>query len=164
MRVGPATSDDGYDRDLFNHWIDADGDGCDTRCEVLEAERVSPAPGLPNGGWVSAYDGVLASDPSEFDVDHVVALAEAWRSGASAWDPQRREAFANDLDEPRSLIAVSASSNRSKSDKDPSEWRPPDESYWCEYASDWMTVKVRWGLLVDPIEFTALQFLTDTCP
>jgi hypothetical protein len=163
LRVGPETSDVGYSRDLFNHWIDADGDGCDTRCEVLAIERAPSLPGLPDGGWISVYDGMTTSDPSELDIDHVVALAEAWRSGASTWDSQRRAAFANDLDEPRSLIAVSASSNRSKSDGDPSDWRPPAESYWCEFATAWMTVKLRWGLLVDPIEFTALQFLSDTC-
>lgn len=164
VRVAEELDDAGYDRGLFPSWLDADGDGCDTRCEVLAAERLDELPGLPGGGWRSAYDGLTTDDPSELDVDHVVALREAWRSGAATWDPPRRAAFANDLDEPRTLIAVSASSNRSKGDRDPSEWRPPDEGQWCIYVTDWLTVKLRWDLAVDPIEFAAVQFLVDTCP
>ena len=157
VRVAEELPDDGYDRGLFDHWIDADGDSCDTRCEVLQAEL------RPDGTWLSVYDNVTTTNPAEFDVDHVVALAEAWRSGAATWDPQRRSAFANDLDDPRSLIAVSASSNRSKSDRDPSGWLPPDASNRCDYVTSWMAVKLRWDLAVDPIEFTALQSITEQC-
>ena len=164
VRVAEELDDTGYDRGLFPSWLDADGDGCDTRCEVLASERVAELPGLVAGGWRSVYDGTTTDDPSQLDIDHVVALREAWRSGAAIWDPPRRAAFANDLDEPRTLVAVSASSNRSKGDRDPSEWRPPDEGQWCTYITDWLTVKLRWDLAVDPIEFTAVQFLVDTCP
>src|SRR5689334_17544925 len=122
-RVPVAEEDDraGYDRGLFEHWIDADGDGCNTRCEVLLRQQ------LPDGGWFSTYDRTHVAHSSDLDVDHVVALAEAWRSGASTWDAARRRDFANDLDEPLALIAVSGSSNRSKSDRDPSSWRPAAE-------------------------------------
>ena len=147
----------GYDRDLFDHWIDADGNGCNTRCEVLLRQQ------LPDGGWFSTYDRTHVANSSDLDVDHVVALAEAWRSGAWTWDAARRREFANDLDERRSLIAVSASSNRSKSDRDPASWRPSVEDDWCEYAISWMTVKTRWALSVDPEEFVALQHLTGYC-
>jgi hypothetical protein len=164
VRVAEELDDAGYDRGLFPSWLDADDDGCDTRCEVLTSERLAELPGLVAGGWRSVYDGTTTDDPSQLDVDHVVALREAWRSGAATWDPPRRAAFANDLDEPSTLIAVSASSNRSKGDRDPSEWRPPDEGQWCTYVTDWLTVKLRWDLAVDPIEFTAVQFLVDTCP
>jgi hypothetical protein len=163
VRVADELDDAGYDRALFSSWVDDDGDGCDTRCEVLAAERIDELPGLPAGGWRSVYDGIATDDPSQFDIDHLVALGEAWRSGAAAWDPARRDAFANDLDDPRTLIAVSAASNRSKGDNDPSQWRPPIESHWCAYATDWLAVKVRWDLAVDPIEFTAVQFLIDGC-
>ena len=164
LRVQPEVEATGYDRDLFNHWGDADGDGCDTRCEVLAAERSPILPGLPGGGWRSLYDGDTTDDPSELDIDHLVPLAEAWRSGASAWEPARRAAFANDLDDPRTLIAVTAASNRSRSDSDPSGWRPPDRSYWCQYVTDWMAVKLRWDLAVDPIEFTPHRHLVaDDC-
>ena len=163
VSVRDESSDSGYDRDLFNHWIDADGNGCDTRCEVLKIERLPSLSGLPGGGWLSLYDGKVTENPSEFDIDHLVALGEAWRSGASEWDGARRQAFANDLDDPRALIAVTASSNRSKSDRDPSSWQPPDKAYWCTYVTEWMAVKLKWGLAVDPIEFTALQSIVEGC-
>jgi hypothetical protein len=116
--------------DLFAHWVDADGDRCDTREEVLIAESRTPAQVDPYGckvvagDWSSIYDGVSTDQPGDLDIDHVVALAEASDSGAAAWDAARRRAFANDLDEPAALIAVTASSNRSKSDEDPAEWQP----------------------------------------
>jgi hypothetical protein len=66
-------------------------------------------------------------------IDHVVPLAEAWRSGAAAWNADQRERFANDLVDPQ-LIAVSASSNRSKGDQDPAEWKPPRRVTWCLYS------------------------------
>lgn len=158
----------GYDRDLFTHWIDLDGNGCNSRFEVLIAESLQELEifgecELVGGEWVSVYDGVTTSDPSDFDIDHLVPLAEAWDSGASEWEPARREAFANALDTPEALVAVSASSNRSKSDKDPAEWLPPDESYWCEYATDWVSVKSQWELSVDDTEKAALLGVLEKC-
>ena len=152
----------GYDRDLFRHWIDADGDGCDTRREVLIAESTTPVSvgsrcSLSGGTWVSAFDGVSTTDASSFDIDHFVPLAEAWRSGAHAWDSKTRQNFANDLGYEMSLIAVSASSNRSKSDRDPSRWMPPSSSFKCEYVYSWIQVKIRWKLTVDDAEATALR-------
>ena len=139
VAVADGVEHPGYDRDLFDHWIDADGNGCNTRCEVLLRQQ------LPDGRWFSVYDRTHVANSSDLDVDHVVALAEAWRSGAWSWDTDRRRDFANDLDEPRSLVAVSGSSNRSKSDRDPASWRPIDENDWCQYAISWMTVKTRGG-------------------
>ena len=121
----------GYERSLFKHWIDADKDRCDTRKEVLIQEAIS-LPKLSsgcvfNGGkWISAYDGLETTDYSTLDIDHLVPLSEAWRSGAWKWSPAQREAFANDLTDPRALIAVTASLNRQKSDQDPSTWLPPE--------------------------------------
>lgn len=148
---------EGYDRGLFEHWTDADRDGCSTRCEVLEAER------RPDVGWVSIYDGFVTTDPAQLQIDHLVALAEAWRSGAWAWDNARREAFANDLEEPDALVAVSGASNQSKADKDPAEWRPPLRSAWCQWATAWIRVKVKWQLTADPAERSALRLLTADC-
>jgi hypothetical protein len=148
---------EGYDRDRFHHWIDADHDGCNTRCEVLEEER------RPDVGWVSIYDGFVTTDKAKLEIDHVVALAEAWRSGAWAWDDARREAFANDLEEPDALIAVSSASNQSKADKDPAEWRPPLRGSWCQWARAWTTVKVRWSLTVDARELDAVRALLADC-
>lgn len=147
---------DTYDRDLFGGaWIDADGDGCDTRCEVLEAERTQ----LPGGqsGWLSVYDNYPITRAAEVDIDHMIPLAEAWRSGAWAWEPGRRIAFANDLDEPRALLAVSTVTNRSKSDSDPAGWKPANVMAWCGYADAWVAVKQKWELTADPAEVAALK-------
>ncbi|HVW32937.1 MAG TPA: lamin tail domain-containing protein [Acidimicrobiia bacterium] len=158
----------GYDRDLFHHWIDADHDGCDTRAEVLEAESLAPVtvgPGchVTAGDWISPYDGVESHDPATLDIDHMVPLAEAWDSGASAWDASRREAYANDLGYPNSLVAVTATANRSKGDQDPAEWKPPAPSFWCDYATWWTTVKIRWGLTADRAEVDALRAMLSGC-
>lgn len=151
----------GYKRTLFRLWIDADGNGCDTRKEVLIAEaivapRVSARCVLSGGRWVSLYDGLKFTDSSKLDIDHVVPLAEAWDSGAYRWDAARRRAFANDLGVSWSLIAVSAASNRSKGDKDPAEWLPPLASYRCQYLAVWVAIKTRWSLVVDAAEKSAI--------
>jgi len=158
----------GYSRDYFHHWIDADRDGCDTRKEVLLAEaRTSPSRygscSLSGGSWWSAYDGVTTTDSSTFDIDHFVSLSEAWGSGAWRWSYSTREAFANDLGFASSLIAVSASSNRSKSDRDPAEWLPPNTNYWCTYTTTWIAVKYRWSLSIDRAEKLKLRSLVVNC-
>lgn len=161
--VAPEGGEEGYDRELFEHWVDADGDGCDTRCEVLEEERRTDLAGLPDGGWLSLYDGYTTDDPGELDIDHVVPLAEAWRSGASDWDAERREAFANDLDDPRALVAVTAATNRAKGDRDPAEWQPPARGAWCWYGEAWVATKLRWGLTADQAEVDALRNMLAGC-
>lgn len=159
----------GYARSLFVHWVDADRDGCDTRREVLIGEsRTAVTVGtrcrLSGGRWWSAYDGAQTTDPSTFDIDHVVPLKEAWDSGAWAWDPVRRRAYANDLGDYRALRAVSASSNRAKSDRDPAQWLPPRAGFRCQYASEWIAVKVRWRLRIDAAEKAALAAIVRGCP
>lgn len=157
----------GYKRSLFPHW-DTQPNGCTTREAVLIAEsEVPPAVDaryctVRSGSWVSSYDGKVLTDPRVLDVDHVVALKEAWDSGAHAWTADRRRAFANDLTHPDSLVAVSASSNRSKSDKDPSQWLP-QRSDQCRYAIAWVGVKLRWGLSADAKEVAALRTLAARC-
>ncbi|MEU9578832.1 HNH endonuclease family protein [Streptomyces chilikensis] len=160
---------DGYSRDLFRHWVDADRDGCSTRAEVLLAEAVTaPAVGsgcsLTGGSWYSLYDSRTLTSATQLDIDHLVPLAESWDSGASGWTAGERQAFANDLDDPRSLIAVSAASNRSKSDQDPATWMPPTAAYHCEYVTTWVVVKTRWGLTVDEAERDALAGVLSQCP
>ncbi|MFC9760159.1 HNH endonuclease family protein [Streptomyces sp. NPDC056921] len=122
-------SQSGYKRDSFRHWIDEDKDGCSTRNEVLLAEATKkPEQGskcaLTGGEWLSYYDEVTVTEARKLDIDHMVPLAEAWDSGASAWDSDRRMRYANDLGSERSLVAVTAHENRGKADKDPSEWMP----------------------------------------
>ncbi len=153
-----------YDRELFADWQDRDGDGCDTRDEVLIAEAVAGVVQgceVIGGRWVSLYDGSVVSDASALDIDHVVALSEAWDSGAWRWNAGRRARFANDLGYPLALFAVSAGSNRSKGDQDPAEWVP--EAGRCRFAKAWIGVKFRWRLAVDTRERTALQQLLRGC-
>ena len=155
----------GYRRSLFVHWSDLDGNGCDTREEVLKRDSISKPQVDPYrcyvvaGDWYSKYDGKTLSDRSDVDIDHVVALKEAWDSGAWAWSMSQREAFANDLTDRRTLIAVTDRVNASKSDKDPSNWMPPLKSYWCTYLGDWISVKARWGLSMDQSEFGRIKNL-----
>jgi hypothetical protein len=167
--IAPEGPDAGYGRELFPHWVDADGDGCDTRSEVLIEESRSLAQvdrfgcTVIAGDWVSVYDGSATDDPAELEIDHVVALAEAWRSGAADWDGVRRRAFANDREHPGALVAVTAATNRAKGDSDPASWQPPDPAAWCTFATDWVTTKLRWGLTADAAEHDALAAMLRTC-
>lgn len=164
LKVKAESGSSTYERTYFQHWIDADGDGCDTRDEVLQQESKTKVDcGLAGGSWVSAYDGIKTSDASSLDIDHFVPLKEAWESGAFGWDSDTRKQFANDLDYAISLIAVSASSNRSKSDRDPSAWLPPSKSFTCQYVGSWIAVKYRWSLTIDSSEKKVLASKLATC-
>ncbi|MER6112801.1 GmrSD restriction endonuclease domain-containing protein [Streptomyces hirsutus] len=91
-------------------------------------------------------------------------LAGVYDSEQTTWSLARREAYANDQDSPDTLIAVTAASNRSKSDKDPAEWLPSDASYHCAYATTWVGTKLRWDLAVDEAERQALLGLAEEGP
>lgn len=159
----------GYQRSYFTLWTDSDRDGCNTRKEVLLAEaatrpHVSGACSVTTGKWFSAYDGRAFTSASNLDIDHMVPLEEAWASGAYKWSGTTRTAFANDLGYPRSLIAVSAQSNRSKGSKDPWLWMPARTSYKCQYVSDWVAIKYRWNLAIDLREKQDLVTKLRSCP
>ncbi|MYT18558.1 DUF1524 domain-containing protein [Streptomyces sp. SID4951] len=163
-----AESRDGYERTKFKHWIDEDKDGCNTRAEVLLAEAVTqPTLGagckITGGTWRSYYDDTTVQGPSGLDIDHMVPLAEAWDSGASQWTAARRQAYANDLGAERSLVAVTAKSNRSKADQDPAQWMPPAADAQCTYLSDWVSTKLRWSLTSDRTERDTLRQLAAGC-
>lgn len=160
----------GYDRALFDHWITQPG-GCSTREAVLIRDSLTPAQVDPfgcrvvEGDWLSSYDGVTWQFPADVDIDHVVALKEAWDSGAWAWNDEQRRRFANDLSDPRTLRAVTDSVNQSKADKDPSNWLPPVESEWCRYLGDWLAIKARWQLTMDESEAGRIRnVVTRQCP
>ncbi|GAA1309272.1 HNH endonuclease family protein [Saccharothrix xinjiangensis] len=160
---------EGYERTKFKHWIDADKDGCNTRVEVLleeavEAPEITGRCTLDGGRWYSFYDDVHVDGPKGLDIDHMVPLAEAWDSGAYDWTPQRRQDYANDLGEPVALLAVTARSNRSKSDQDPTTWLPPYEGALCRYVGAWVSVKTRWSLTVDQAERDVLAAKAEGCP
>ncbi|QKE85950.1 HNH endonuclease [Arthrobacter sp. NEB 688] len=153
----------GYDRTAFTHWVTISGT-CDTRETVLKRDgsgvSTDSSCRATSGTWRSVYDDTTFTSGSDLDIDHVVPLAEAWGSGANLWTDAQRKAFANDLAIPQ-LIAVSASSNRSKSDQDPAEWQPSASGWRCEYARSWIEVKYKYDLEVDSREKTALTGMLD---
>jgi hypothetical protein len=162
------TSDhsEGYDRNLFKLWIDADKNGCDTRAEVLIAEAIlKPKKAskckLMGGKWLSSYDGISYTDSSKLDIDHLVPLAEAWRSGAWAWTDQQRMEYANDLEDEWALNAVTASANRSKGDKDISQWLPKKNV--CTYLAGWVIIKAKFELTVDIAEAKVITKYYKSC-
>jgi hypothetical protein len=162
-----AESRTGYVRTKFKHWVGT-GNGCDARKAVIISEaKVKPAVKsgciIVGGEWLSIYDNVKVTDASKLDVDHMVPLAEAWDSGASAWTDAKRQLYANDQTDPRHLIAVTGSSNRSKSDQDPADWLPTNKAYVCEYLTNWISIKVRWNLSVDTKEKTVISNDLKSC-
>jgi hypothetical protein len=164
--VQEEQNSDAYERDMFNHWTSNNSTGCDTRFAVLVEESLIPAQTsgckVLSGEWLSSYDGKTFTNPSELDIDHMIPLSEGWRSGASEWDAETRELYANDMGDVLALVAVSASSNRSKSDNDPSDWMPDTDG--CIYVANWVAMKYRWSLAVDADEKSAILSILSFCP
>ncbi len=153
----------GYERDKFRHWVDANGDCQDTRDEVLDQESKTAVSGcdIQRGRWFSYYDKRTWSRSSDVDIDHMVALKEAWGSGAKKWNSNTRERYANDLGDRRSLVAVTDNVNSSKGDQDPSSWLP--QYGRCRYVAEWTVVKLRWRLKVNRAEKAALLRVARNC-
>ncbi|GAA1435157.1 HNH endonuclease family protein [Mycobacterium cookii] len=165
-----AEANAGYDRTLFKHWVDANGDCQNARAEVLISEAEPDTPltyttsgrcTVSTGRWFSYYDRVSWTSASDVDIDHMVPLAEAWGSGASGWTSARREAYANDLGDYRTLVGVTDNVNQSKSDQDPSTWLPTYDK--CRYVAEWVAVKIRWGLTADSAEKSVLNSYASSC-
>ena len=97
------------------------------------------------------------------NVGHMVPLGNAHESGAWDWPTERKERYANYLDDPQHLIAVTAKANRSKGAKGPDRWKPENRIYWCRYAVDWITIRSTWDLTVTEAEHTALGEMLNTC-
>ncbi|MFI6347240.1 DUF1524 domain-containing protein [Streptomyces sp. NPDC050560] len=166
LTVATPHSMDGYSRDAFDIWA-SQGDGCTTRQAVLarDGDDVVDEDGdcqPESGSWYSAYDGTTQTVVAQATIDHVVPLAEAWRSGADDWTADQRKAFGNDLDDPQ-LIVASESSNSSKSDSGPADWKPEDQAFWCTYAEDYTSIKHTFALTTTDDEVTALGDMLDTC-
>jgi hypothetical protein len=165
LRVEPESSTPGP-ADAFGPWADGDGDGCDTASEVLTAESlvtVTHGPGctVDTGSWRSPWDGEVVG-AEDVVVEHAVPLAEAWQSGADAWTDQQRTAFRNDLGGD-AFHAVSPAVSQARGEQDPSTWLPPVQGAWCGYLTDWVVVKSRWDLSVDPSERGRLASALDGC-
>ncbi len=159
-----------YNRDDWRHWRDDDRDCQDARQEVLVAESMTPVEfkttdecRVLSGSWIGPYTGTQVNDPGKLDVDHMVPLANAHRSGGWVWDKERKAEYANSLDYDDHLIATTSAANRAKGSDGPEDWRPPAESYWCEYAIDWITIKNDWSLTATLLEAQALGDMLETC-
>jgi hypothetical protein len=163
----------GYRRELFGQtWADVDRNGCDTRNDILRrdltAQRIRPGTGgcvVLSGALADPYGGTVVAfargGADDVEIDHVVALADAWATGAATWTAQRRVAFAND---PVNLLAVSATTNRSKGESDAATWLPPDRRFRCAYAARQVAVKVKYGLWLTSAERAALAAVLGSCP
>lgn len=161
----------GYSRERFGTaWADTDSNGCGTRDDILKRDLDQVK--YTDGSCKVSY-GVLKDDPysgkdityergrSQIDIDHVVALSDAWQKGAKYWDGRKRIALAND---PLNLIAVDASTNRSKGDGDAATWLPPNTGYRCTYVAAQVAVKKKYELWVSAAEKSAMEKTLKTCP
>jgi hypothetical protein len=169
LEVREEENSETYDRAKFRHWINVDGK-CSAREFVLISESTTEVKysdeeecKVSTGTWMSLYDGATFKNARDLDIDHMVPLKEAWESGAESWNDNKRRTYANDTEYDKSLIAVSASSNRSKSDRDPADWMPEDETYTCLYIADWVSVKYRWNFTIDKTEKQALDGYVKDC-
>jgi hypothetical protein len=138
---------------------------------LLRRARRDPDPGRKNvvvgegcdvesGRWLDPYTKWTYTDPLDIDIDHLVPLANAHRSGASGRDGARRERYAND---PNNLLSVEDNANQEKGDKGPEAWKPPNRVMWCGYAKRWIFVKSGYDLTVNPQEKAALNQMLAIC-
>jgi hypothetical protein len=165
----------GYSRDAFGSgWVDTDRNGCDTRNDVLARDLTGEVlePGtrdctVVSGTLVDPYSGAAiefrrGEGTSEaVQIDHVVALSDAWQKGARQWDDARRAEFAND---PLNLLAVDGPLNMQKGDSDAATWLPPRRSYRCAYVARQVAVKLEYGLWMTAAERDAIGSVLGGCP
>ncbi len=171
LEVSPPGSMAGYDREDFPHWSDAQQFGWDVSdgsCDVRDAALirdgedvvVGESCDVESGRWRDPYTTRVYTDPLDIDIDHLVPLANAHRSGASRWDEAERERYAND---PDNLLSVEDNANQEKGDKGPEAWKPPNRAIWCSYARRWIGVKSDYDLTINPQEKAALKQMLATC-
>jgi hypothetical protein len=160
----------GYTRAQFPTWSDLDRNGCDTRNEILNRDltKVLFKSGtkdckVSSGSLIDPYSGkviIFSSTKSTIDIDHVVALSNAWQTGAAYFDKTKRQQIAND---PLNLLAVDYSLNRQKSDGDAATWLPPLKSYRCSYVARQIAVKAKYALWVTSPEKDAIVKILEKC-
>ncbi|MFJ6352434.1 HNH endonuclease family protein [Streptomyces sp. NPDC054835] len=161
----------GYEREKFGRaWADVDRNGCGTRDDILQRDLSGVR---LTDGRCKVASGTLKDDPytggsisyvrgrSKVDIDHVVALSDAWQKGAQKWDPGTRLRFAND---PLNLLAVDSATNRRKSDGDAATWLPPNKAYRCTYVARQIAVKKKYGVWVTSGERDAMKRVLAACP
>jgi hypothetical protein len=174
-----ASASGNYNRDDWNHWVNVRS--CWTvREQVLYSEAqegsvtlkdqdgkptsdVNKACEITGGTWVDPYSDNTFTNPKDLDIDHMIPLSYTNGHGGSSWDKKKKETYANELGYSNHLIAVSAKENRSKGDKGPSVWKPSNQAYWCQYATDWVNISVQWSLSTTDADKKALGEMLATC-
>jgi hypothetical protein len=165
----------GYSRDQFGPaWADVDHNGCDTRNDILARDLSGDVlkPGthgcvVLTGTLAEPYSGRTVlfrrgqATSSDVQIDHVVALSDAWQKGAQGWSASRRAAFAND---PLNLLAADGPLNMAKGDGDAATWLPPNRAYRCAYVARQVAVKVGYGLWMTQAEKNAIATILGSCP
>ncbi|GAA1532304.1 HNH endonuclease family protein [Streptomyces albidochromogenes] len=164
----------GYEREAFGSaWADTDDNGCGTRDDILKRDLADVRIRRGGGADCAVAAGTLTEDPytgrrvefvrgrSKVDIDHVVALSDAWQKGAGKWQRRKRVAFAND---PLNLLAVDSSANRRKSDGDTATWLPANKAYRCVYVARQVAVKKKYELWVTGAERDAMRRVLSRCP
>ena len=179
--------DVGYSRSEWKHWVPYKGNSCwNTREEVLKRDAVPGtiklldssknqvtkngcAIGVKSGSsittegsgkWIDPYSGETFTNSSKLDIDHIIPLSKAARSGGQKWSKEQKQAFANDLD---NLLAVSAKENRSKSDKGPGEYMPSNKKYHCQYAKSYTTIAYKYKLTINKDDSKVLEKTLKAC-
>ncbi len=163
----PGAVGEKYNRKSWPHWIDADRDCQNTRAEILirdslEKVQFKRSKGclVTYGRWEGPYTGQIFTKASDLDIDHLVPLYHAHKTGGGSWSREMKKKFAND---PDNLLAVDDATNQAKGAKSPVRRKPPLKSYWCEYAERWNAVKARYGLIISNAEEQSLAAMMERC-
>ena len=160
----------GYARSQFLHWSDPDRNGCDARNDTLKRDLTNIIYKVGTreckviaGQLLDPFTGkviTFSATKVVIDIDHVVALSNAWQTGAAYFDKNKRTQIAND---PLNLLAVDSKLNRQKSDGDAATWLPPRKAFRCEYVARQVAVKAKYGLWVTKPEKAAIGKILSTC-
>lgn len=173
LRVKGRAPKTGYSRDRFGTaWSDVDHNACDTRNDILNRDLANKEwrPGTHDcvvvaGTITDPYTGraltFAKARAADVQIDHVVALSDAWQKGAQQWDATKRRAFAND---PVELLAVDGPTNQRKGDGDAATWLPPERSFRCAYVARQIATKAKYGLWVTRAEHDAMARVLRRCP
>jgi hypothetical protein len=162
----------GYSREQFgNGWVDTDHNGCDTRNDVLARDLTQPtfkagthdcvvAAGTLADPYTGTTIDFVRGGGTSVDIDHVVALGDAWQTGAATWTAARRLDYAND---PGVLLAVDGPANEAKGDSDAGHWLPPRKTFDCRYAARQIAIKTKYDLWLTQPEHDAMSTLLAGC-
>lgn len=171
LEVKGRAAKTGYSRAQFPHWSDPDRNGCDARNDTLKRDltNITYKVGtrdckVVGGQLLDPFSGkslTFSSTKSNIDIDHLVALSNAWQTGAAYFDKAKRTQIAND---PLNLLAVDAKLNRQKGDGDAATWLPPAKSFRCEYVAAQIAVKLKYSLWLTAPEKSAMSRVLESCP